>query len=511
MSRSLAGSTDPGARRDLSARYILAFIAICAIEKAFACLATGFTGDEAYTLVIARSLALSYFDHPPLHQWILHGFVALSGESRWARAPFWLMFVAINAPLFGLTRRLFGAKAALWAMFAFNATTYFLVLPDGFIMPDAPSLLFLALAAWTIAEILFGPAEREGEAGQLWLAAGVALGCAGLAKYAALFVPIGLLGFLVGSPRHRHWLSDVRPYLGAVVALLIFSPALLWNDQNHWVSFSFQSTRAATALTFGADAWADVAAELGEQIVLLSPWIGAPIVLSMARAMRANADSGERFLLWLAAPPVVFFALLPLLGQRAIPHWFNSGWLFAFPLAGYWLSARSAGWLKNWGRAAAALAAATVVFYIAVVVVGLSRLIAFAPGGQDDPTQFSYDWRIANAAADFIVVDNWRVGGKVGVALGPKTPICAFTWDPREFAFACDSTAWLGKDADIIVFKEDAASERSAFAGYFERIDPGADFAVGRMGADERILTLMRAHNLLRSYPSPYGPAQAGP
>jgi len=326
-----------------------------------------------------------------------------------------------------------------------------------------------------------------------------------------LFAPIGLLGFLVGSPRHRHWLWDVRPYLGAVVALLIFSPALLWNYQNHWVSFSFQSSRAATALTFGTHAWVEVAAELGEQIGLLSPWIGAPIVLAMARAMRADADSGERFLVWLATPPVVLFALLPLLGQRAIPHWFNSGWLFAFPLAGYWLSARSAGWLKIWGRVAAALAAATVVFYIAIVVVGPSRLIAFAPAGQHDPTQFNYDWRVESAAPDFIVVDKWRVGGKVGVALGPKTPICAFTSDPREFAFTCDSTAWLGKDADIIVFKEDAASERSAFAGYFERIDPGADFAVGRMGADERILTQMHAHNLLRPYPSPYGPAQVGP
>ena len=68
-------------------KFILAFVAICAIEKAFAMLATGFDDDEAYTLVIARTLALSYFDHPPLHQWILHGFVALFGESRWARAP----------------------------------------------------------------------------------------------------------------------------------------------------------------------------------------------------------------------------------------------------------------------------------------------------------------------------------------------------------------------------------------------------------------------------------------
>ena len=57
------------------------------------------------------------------------------------------MVVAINWPLFGLTRRLFGVEAALWALFAFNATPYFLVLPDGFIMPDTPLLLFLVVAA----------------------------------------------------------------------------------------------------------------------------------------------------------------------------------------------------------------------------------------------------------------------------------------------------------------------------------------------------------------------------
>jgi hypothetical protein len=328
---------------------------------------------------------------------------------------------------------------------------------------------------------------------------------------------------LVGSPRHRHWLSDVRPYLGAVVALLIFSPALLWNYQNHWVSFSFQSTRAATALTFGADAWADVAAELGEQVLLLSPWIVAPIVLGMARAMRADADSGERFLVWLATPPVVLFALLPLLGQRAIPHWFNSGWLFAFPLAGYWLSARSAGWLKNWGRVAAALAAAVVALYFAIVIVGPFRLLGVAPGGAHDPTEFSFDWpdlrsaggwRSQGAAPDFLVVDNWRIGGKLGVALGPKVPICAFSsdpWDPRGFAFTCDPAAWLGKDALIALPEENAASALAALARYFERIDPGEDVAIGRGDVVENVLTVSRAHNLLRPYPLPYGPAQAGP
>ena len=67
--------------RPSPAKFILVFVAICAIEKAIAMLVTGFGDDEAYTLVISRTLALSYFDHPPLHQWLLHGFVALFGST----------------------------------------------------------------------------------------------------------------------------------------------------------------------------------------------------------------------------------------------------------------------------------------------------------------------------------------------------------------------------------------------------------------------------------------------
>ena len=42
--------------------------------------ATGFCDDEAYVVAISRAPALSYFDHPPLHQWLVHGFVAQFGE-----------------------------------------------------------------------------------------------------------------------------------------------------------------------------------------------------------------------------------------------------------------------------------------------------------------------------------------------------------------------------------------------------------------------------------------------
>jgi hypothetical protein len=229
--------------------------------------------------------------------------------------------------------------------------------------------------------------------------------------------------------------------------------------------------------------------------------------------MRSDADSGERFLLWLAAPPLLLFTFIPLLGERAIPHWFNSGWIFVFPLAGHWLAARSAPRLRNWARASAGLSAATVVLYLAAVIVGPSRLVPFAPKGARDPTRYSYDWPAPTATAswrasppDFVVVDNWRVGGRLGVALGPKVQICAFTGDPRGFAFLCDPRAKFGENALIAVSAESAATALPALSNYFERVDPSEAFAVGRGGGGERVLALASAHALTRPYPLPYGP-----
>ncbi len=238
------------------AKIILAFIGACALAKLFAASVSGFTGDEAYTVVISRSFQLSYFDHPPLHQWIVHGFSALFGEGWWLCIPFLVMAEAINLPLYGLTRRLFGGDAALWALFGFNATAYFAVWPDGLILPDVPLFLFLTLGVWAVAEILFGPARKPGAVWGLWLAAGAAFGLAGLSKYAAIFVPVGLFGFLAFSPRHRHWFSRPQPYLAAALALAIFSPALIWNYQNDWVSFAFQSGRTASGAALSASAFA---------------------------------------------------------------------------------------------------------------------------------------------------------------------------------------------------------------------------------------------------------------
>lgn len=104
-----------------------------------------------------------------------------------------------------------------------------------------------------------------------------------------------------------------------------------------------------------------------------------------------------------------------------------------------------------------------------------------------------------------MAVNNWRVGGKAGGAVGPEVPVCAFTDDPRGFAFECDTRAFLGQDALIVVPKENAEGFIAGIAPYFERIGPTYEVGEGRGGRVERLVTLARGYKLLRPYETPYG------
>src|SRR5262249_42708712 len=122
-----------------------------------------------------------------------------------------------------------GTSAALWALFAFNTAPYFIAWPDGVIVPDTPLFLCLTAAIWAVSEILFGPPRGNAALWMLWLAAGLAFGCAGLSKYSAIFAPVGLLCFLGGSPLHRRCFFPPQPYGGAAIAFPFFARITAWN------------------------------------------------------------------------------------------------------------------------------------------------------------------------------------------------------------------------------------------------------------------------------------------
>ena len=521
MRESLATKAAGPSEETACRRAALALIFAFALARVGLAYSLGFGIDEAYTIAIARRLSLSYFDHPPLHQWLAHFTALLVGEGPSMRLPFIALFAGTGWLMFVLTRHLFGARAGVWAVFGLNASAFFLVSAGGWVVPDGPLLFALAAAAIVFAKLFFDKSEESG-IWRLWLAGGFWLGVAGLSKYNAVFFAAGLVAFIALSPRHRHWFAHPAPYLAALLCLAIVSPVVIWNEQNQWISFAFQGGRGAP----GAH-WRPVQAGamiLG-QIAWITPWIFVPLAGSVIAAARlARADEHRLFLLCLSLPPVMLFSLTPLWGAKGLPHWPMPGWFFAYPLLGVWLVE---GWarrlnLRIWAIGSVALLGVIVVALVSQAATGwITRMIPL-PRGAVDPTLEALSWAPLNAApslsaregeaAAFVVSTKWSDGGKIALALGPRMPVIVASDDPRGMAFLDDPADFLGKDAVIIVPQSRLAAAVATLRPFFAGLGDPQEIALGRLGVDEIDLALIRAHGLTRPFPLPYPPpAESGP
>ena len=248
--------------------------------------------DESYTLAIARSLSLSYFDHPPLHQWIAHFAALVFGEGLATRLPFIVLFAATGWIVYRLTDDLFGVRAATIALFSLNVAPFFFASAGTWVMPDGPLLFGLAIAAWALARLFFDTPPGRASVWGLWLLAGVGLGVAGLSKYTAALSAAGLLAFVLLAPRQRRWLDRPAPYVAAAVALAMIAPVLVWNAQHGWASFQFQGGRGSPG--GGLKPVQVLLMALGEAAYLW-PWIFVPLVAGLAEAWRRRLGRAAAF------------------------------------------------------------------------------------------------------------------------------------------------------------------------------------------------------------------------
>jgi len=233
--------------------------------------------DESYAIANARELELSYFDHPPLHYWIAHAFMPLLGDGRALRLPFIILFAGSSWLLYRLTRRLFGDWAGVWAVLALNLSAFFTLSAGGWIVLDGALIFFLLAAALTLANAFF-PAAAPASPWRSWILAGIYLWLASLAKYQAVLFGFGFLLYLVSVPGRRGVLLHPAPWAGALIALAIFSPVLMWNAEHGWVSFAYQGGRG---LAKGGLHVGNALTNAAGQAVWILPWIFVPLAIAV--------------------------------------------------------------------------------------------------------------------------------------------------------------------------------------------------------------------------------------
>lgn len=448
---SLSGS-DPQIK-DIG-RVALAIIAVATVLRIALAAVLPAGVDEAYSIGVARQFALSYFDHPPLHLWLVGGWAKLTGSE--ALVVLRLPFIALGALSSWLMYRLgvvlFGERAGLWALILFTLAPVFGVVHLTMILPDGPLIAAALATALVVVRIVFAGGSPLG----LWALAGVLAGLALLSKYHGALLILGVLLFLATTADGRKQLLSPGPWLAAAVAAICFLPVIFWNAQNGWVSFGFQSGRSGIG---GGIRWLGPLESLAIQAGYLLPWIFVPLAWGLWRAVRGGPADARRWLLaCLAILPIVIFTLLTVF-SRGLAHWQMPGWLFAVPLAGELLAAAGA----RLRRAARLVAVATALGLAGLIAVGSIQArwgtfdALFRPIG--DPTDGLVSWAELKPELEargllgpqtFIASSNWIRAGQLNLLFGKEIPVLCLCDDARQFSWLNPPERYAGWTGIVI-------------------------------------------------------------
>jgi hypothetical protein len=474
--------TMAGKRARVRNQIVILILVTTALRLAFAT-TTGLGVDESYMVAAGREFSLGYFDHPPAAWWLSLAAAQIAGTEApvVVRLPFILLFALTTCLMARLGNAIGGPRAGFWAAVTLNLSPVFGITSGTWVLPDGPLDCALTGAALCLMRAL--PAKGS-IAWMYWLGAGVCAGLAMFAKYSAILTIAGAVLFLLRHEGARLWLHRWPPYVAGAIALIIFSPVYIWNAHHQWASFDFQAARAGgwhlhplAPLT-----------TLGGEALFVLPWFWLPMVILGARAFRSGWR--EQLLAWLAAPPIVIFALVAAWSsQRVLFHWAAPGYLMLFPLLGRYVAT----WWERRGVRAAIIGTAMLCLVSMTVVssqLQFDWLRAVMP--QKDPTAEGINWtslRDDLAARGLlhpgtvVGVPDWRDAGKIAYALGPQVTVLCLNHDSREFGFSNPPGQWQGADVLLLIVDHpDTVLPvlRGQFAG-IERLPPSAITLRGRV------------------------------
>lgn len=202
-----------------------------------------FHRDEFLYMAMSDHLAMGYLDVPPLIAFIAKLTKNFIGESLYAMRFFPALAGTLTLLLTGLIAREFGGGrfAQIFAAVAYLLALVYLRM-NLFLMPVSFDLFFFVLAVFLLIQII------KNDRPLLWILLGIVMGIGLLNKYTMLLFGFGAAVGIVLTP-HRKMLRDKWPYIAAGIALLLWSPNLIWQILNGMPFFDHMRVLAETQLS----------------------------------------------------------------------------------------------------------------------------------------------------------------------------------------------------------------------------------------------------------------------
>jgi 4-amino-4-deoxy-L-arabinose transferase-like glycosyltransferase len=318
-------------------------VVLCLVVIMIRFIFTGIMGlmpQDAYYDFYARHLALSYYDHPPMIAYLLRFFTGIFGEKVFVLKLADTIATVFTVIAFYLLAKKFLGGDKPWKATALLISTFMISILSLISTPDVPLML-----CWTISLNFLQEAILK-KRNIYWIWAGIFSGLCFDSKYTAIFLLIGLLGFLAISRTHRNLLFSRWIFLFLLCFAATILPVVIWNFRNGFASFKFQSEgRVNEGMHIDPNGFFGV---IGHQSAILLPFLFFSFCFFIYRVLRkyglrfAKIPDDQLFLLSFFVP--LFLGFLSL----SFVYWVKLNWIMPAYISGIIWICRY--WNKKWIR-----------------------------------------------------------------------------------------------------------------------------------------------------------------
>jgi hypothetical protein len=464
--------------------------------------------QEAYYWDYSKHLALSYFDHPPILAWSIYLFTHIGTQSAFFVR---IVCVLVSAGLTYLTyiigKSLFDAKVGFYSALLLNCILIFSL---GAIIatPDTPMIFFWVLSFYFFTKLIIT------QKGKWWYLLGVSTGLGLLSKYTAVFIIVSVFLYLLFSRQNRRWLSTKEPYLALVLAFLVFSPVIIWNAQNHWVSFLFQSSRRAGEL--GSFSSRHFFGYFGAQIGVISPLIYFSLIYAMIKSgiwglgrenmillpphpsplpkgERELLNGKEKYLLCFCwSFPIIFLFTLVASIYWVKMNWISAGYFSASIAAValfFHFQEKGRKWVKSWGKIALIV---SLIFVVIAHILPVVKIIPVSSSmdtitGWKELAQRVEEEKSTMREGTFVVGYGYKVPSEIAFYTSLETYSNNMVGENGlQFDFWSKPDEFLGSDAIFVYDQRERYKDPERLKNFFASVEKLEPLKVYRSG---RVLT----------------------
>ncbi len=261
----------------------------------------GFHQDELLTIdAAAHHLAWGYVAWPPVTPFLARLALLLFGPSMIGLRSLAVLAEGAVMLLVGLMIRDLGGSR--WAQIlgaVAVATTPNSIVQGGLFQYETLDYLCWVLLAFTVIRLLASENPRW------WLGIGAAIGLGMLTKYTIAFSVAGLVVGMLAT-RNRRYLSSRWLWSGALLALVIWLPNLVWEANNHWISLNFMASIHTRDVQAGL-----TSSFLTDQLLFnLNPVMLFLVIAGLYYFFFAPAGQRCRMMGWMYVVPLILLILI---------------------------------------------------------------------------------------------------------------------------------------------------------------------------------------------------------